>query len=244
MGGFGKIYQKLDDMRLSIVIPCYEMGGRGIYFLKRLLKTIILQDADRNDFEVIVSDHSLNEDIKNLCLDLSHSIEIDYVRNEQNRGSSSANLNNGIYHSRGEYIKPIFQDDCFHTTEDLSIILKNLKHDWIAHPYIHYNEDSERYFNSRIPSYNPEILKGVNTIGPPTCIAFKKDHNLFDENLIWFMDCEFYHRLYIKYGEPYIIQSGPISVNTVWGGQVTNTMINDNIISSETEYLNKKYDSN
>jgi glycosyltransferase involved in cell wall biosynthesis len=229
------------DLKLSIVIPCYEMGGNGKPFLERLLKTIILQDADIENFEVIVSDHSEDFLLRDTCLKFSDKLKLNYFKNPDNRGSSSANLNNAIINSNGEYIKPIFQDDFLHTVEDISIILENLNHDWSAHPYIHFDEDSKTYFNSRIPSYNEGILYGVNTIGPPTCVVFRNDENYFDENLIWFMDCEFYHRMYMKYGKPNIIKSGPISVNTVWKGQITNTLITDSVITKEMNYLKKIY---
>jgi len=232
-------------MKLSIVVPCYEMGGRGVYFLDRLFKTVYLQECDKDDFEVIVSDHSENDKISDYMLGVVYNSgrNVTYLRNREKRGSSSANINNAISEAKGDYIKPIFQDDRLYTTEDISIILENLKHDWLIHPYIHYNEGSKTYYNSRTPAYNSQILEGVNTIGPPTCVVFKNDNNYFDENLIWLMDCEFYHRLHLKYGHPHVVDSGPISVNTVWSGQISNTLINHSLIEKETNYIKEKYDS-
>jgi hypothetical protein len=52
---------------------------------------------------------SLNNHIKQLCDNWNPRLNILYVKNEHNRGSSSANLNNGIKKATGEYIKIIFQ---------------------------------------------------------------------------------------------------------------------------------------
>ncbi len=224
--------------KLTIAIPCYEMNNNGLRFLKRLLYSISTQKINFNDIEVIISDHSIDNKLRDIIDDFKFPII--YIKNEKNRGSSSANINNCIKHSNAEYIKPIFQDDFLIDNDALQIIIDNLDVPWLAHTYNHYDDKTDKYYNERIPYYNFKMIEGINTIGPPTCIAFKNDNNYFDEKLIWFMDTEFYHRLNIKYGEPRIIKSKPLISNTTWFGQITNTKINDDIISREKEYLESK----
>ena len=56
------------------------------------------------------------------------------------------------------------------------------------------------------------------------------------------MDTDFYYRMFIKNGNPIILQgSGPISVVTTWSGQTTNTSINDALIDKEMKYIKCKY---
>jgi len=50
-------------MKISIAIPCYEMHGRGTEMLQYSLNTIKKQV--NSDFEVVISDHSKNDDIFN-----------------------------------------------------------------------------------------------------------------------------------------------------------------------------------
>lgn len=44
---------------------------------------------------------------------------------------------------------------------------------------------------------------GVNTIGPPSVLSFvNAPPLLFNEDLVWLMDCEYYMRLLRRYGPP------------------------------------------
>ena len=81
-------------MFFSVVIPTYEMNGKGDEFLEN--NFIILKKQIFNDFNIIISDHSLNDNIKNICDKWKNELNIIYLKNENNRGSSSANLNNAI----------------------------------------------------------------------------------------------------------------------------------------------------
>jgi hypothetical protein len=47
---------------------------------------------------------------------------------------------------------------------------------------------------------------GVNTIGPPSVLSFVNTRPLlFNEDLVWLMDCEYYLRLLERYGPPVCI---------------------------------------
>jgi hypothetical protein len=61
-----------------------------------------------------------------------------------------------------------------------------------------------------LPTYNDNILCGYNTIGDPSCLTFKNENIIyFDVNLTWFVDCEYYYRLYKLFGNPYILSNTP-----------------------------------
>ena len=62
----------------------------------------------------------------------------------------------------------------------------------------------------------------------------------FDNNLLWYMDTDVYHRLGIKYGPPSICENITV-INRRHKYQVTNTKINDTLIYQEKQYLNRKY---
>jgi hypothetical protein len=81
----------------------------------------------------------------------------------------------------------------------------------------------------------------VNTISSPSSIAFLQGNNvLFDDNLSWFMDCEFYYRLQQR-EKLRVIQEILIG-NRCWSGQVTNTLITNELVVREKDHINKKYE--
>ncbi len=50
---------------ISICIPTHEMGGQGSEFLRQSFDILATQTFQ--DFDVVVSDHSKNDSIENLC---------------------------------------------------------------------------------------------------------------------------------------------------------------------------------
>ena len=88
---------------ISICIPTYEVNGKGVEYLNHSLS--ILQNQTYQDFEVVISDHSIDDGIKNLCESWKTRLDISYIRNEYGRGSISCNTNVAIKHAKGEVIK-------------------------------------------------------------------------------------------------------------------------------------------
>jgi glycosyltransferase involved in cell wall biosynthesis len=225
-------------MSLSVVIPCYEMNGNGARFLSQLLQTIDKQTI-KSKVEIVVSDDSKDESIYNVCKKYN-KLKIKYVKNKSKINNFSSNCNNGIKNSENDYIKPMCQDDFFVREDALEIFLNN-KSGWCASGCMHYSEEEKKFYNPLTPYYQDDILRGVNTISSPSSIAFLRDDSvLFDDNLSWFMDCELYYRLQQR-EEIRIIQEILIG-NRCWSGQVTNTLITDELVVREKNYINKKYE--
>lgn len=228
-------------MKISIVIPTYEMHGNGVEFLLKNLE--IFKSQTFQDFEVIISDHSLNEDIKNLCDSWSDILSIKYCKNTENIGNSSANLNNALKHVSGDIIKIIFQDDFLWDKNSLMNIKNAFELEpektWLISSSEH-SKDGVTFYRTFIPSCDIEKLSnGINTISSPSVISFlNKDVLQFDENLIWMMDCDYYIRMYKKFGTPIILESVNV-VNRVWSKQYNN-LISEERKKQETEYINNK----
>ena len=225
-------------MSMSVVIPCYEMNGNGAKFLKQLLQTIDRQTI-KSKVEIIISDDSAGDSIFKACEQFK-KLKIKHVKNESKIKNFSSNCNNGIKNSENDFIKPMCQDDFFVREDALEIFLNN-KSSWCASGCIHYNENEKTFNNPLVPYYQDDILKGVNTISSPSSIAFLQGDNvLFDDNLSWFMDCEFYYRLQQR-EKLRVIQEILIG-NRCWSGQVTNTLITDELVVREKDHINKKYE--
>ena len=176
------------------------MKGYGVEYLRFNIETIKKQTF--TDYEIIVSDHSVNDDIEELCDSIP---DIRYIRNACNRGSSSANLNKGILFASGQIIKPMFQDDYFHDTNALSIIHNILScgAKWVVCGNNVAVDHNTTLYNF-IPRWNDKIIYGNNTLSSPSCMAYLKCNEHWDERLIWLMDCNFYWRLFQRFGLPYL----------------------------------------
>lgn len=211
------------------------MGGKGDFFIDRCIKSILSQD--HQDVEIVVSDHSINDAVEKVCL--NHNVV--YKRNENKRGSSSANFNNAIQYCSGDIIKILCQDDVLYSNEALSSIkeeFKNSGKEWLVSSYYH-TTDYTTPVNLHHPS-KTEYHPLVNLTGTHSCLSITKNVDVFfDDYLIWFMDCEYYYRLYKKYSYPAYLFT-PTMMQTLWSGQVTNTLINNEVVDRETNHIIQK----
>ena len=210
---------------ISICIPTYEMGGRGHLFLKQSFDKLTRQIF--KDFDIIISDHSKDRLIEDLCLEYSNRLNIKYLKYNEKFGNSSANINNAIKNAHGKLIKILFQDDFLFSENSLKQIADNFdfnKDKWLITGCIH-SEDGTTLFKPFFPKYNRFIHLGNNTISSPSVLTIKNDSPiLFDEKLIWLMDCDYYKKCFIKFGDPKIITEINI-VNRIGSHQVSNTLV-------------------
>ena len=227
---------------ISIILPTYEMSGNGTMFLSKCLYKILQQDYQ--NYEVIISDNSKDREIESLVENF-HESRFKYFKSRHY--GSAANTNYGMSLASGDIIKPMFQDDYFFSTTCLSE-LANTEGKWFAYSRV---QDVGGMLSPVIkPFWNPNIIRGYNTISTPSCIAFQLEYDVvpyrglrqfFDDKLNWFMDVDFYYRLYKLYGEPTILKS--IVGVCEWKGRVTES-INHDIVIEEEEYINRKYNGN
>jgi len=226
---------------ISICIPTYEMRGKGDEFLKQSFD--ILTQQTFKDFDVVVSDHSKNDIIKNLCAAYKNKLDIKYFRNSEHIGNSSANINNAIKKAAGKLIKILFQDDFLYDDNSLEDVANNFdleKDRWLITACEHSN-DGINFYRPFYPKYNNKIHLGNNTISSPSVITIKNEQPLlFDENLIWLMDCDYYKQCYDKFGNPKILNKINI-VNRTGAHQVSNTAATTTIKNREYQYVLKKY---
>ena len=224
--------------KVSVCIPAYEMNGRGVKYLNQLLQTIDKQNY--SNFEVIISDHSLNDDIKNLALKFNR-LDLKYFKNDKGKGSSSANINNAIDHASGDIIKVMFQDDLFVNPNALEIVSNLLiEKQWGVCGCVHTKDDENTFFYRKIPEWSEDIIKGINTIGGPSTLFFKKTNIKFDERLLQYMDTDFYYAMYLKYGLPYI-EPRPLICSRYSTTSVTSTMVTDELVIREEKIVKEKY---
>lgn len=231
----------MDKSKISIAIPTYEMKGNGCFFLKKSLD--ILCNQTFKDFDVVISDHSRNNLIKNLCDEYIGKLEISYYKNNEGVGSSSANINNAIKKATGKLIKILFQDDFLYSEKSLEEIINNFdteKDNWLITACEH-STDGVTFFRPFFPKYNHLIHLGKNTISSPSVLTIKNENPLFfDERLLWLMDVDYYKRCYNKFGSPKILNEINV-VNQIGYHQVSRSTVNIMIKVKEIIYIIKKY---
>jgi hypothetical protein len=66
-----------------------------------------------------------------------------------------------------------------------------------------------------------------------------EDPLLFDPNLVWLLDCDYYKRLFIKYGQPVILDKVTVT-NGIGAHQATNRISVETKLK-ERDYLIKRY---
>lgn len=233
-------------MKISIAIPTWECNGRGSEFLDDLLRTIEIQTF--KDFEVVISDHSSNDDLLNVINSFSGKFKILYFKNEKDRGNGPANTNNSIEKCSGDIIKIMFQDDFFYDDESLEKINTQFEQniEWLMCGSNHTRDDGHSFYWDLYPEWNDNILNGVNTLGSPSSLAFRKQifkDTKFDPNLVMMMDCDFYYNVKEKYGHPFYYNDILVT-NRVHSNQISSRYIEDNYqvkINQELLYCKKKY---
>jgi glycosyltransferase involved in cell wall biosynthesis len=198
------------------------MHGQGTRCLSFGLETIARQSYP--SLEVVVSDHSRDESIARLCDSWANRLSLRYLRNERHRGSSSANANNALENAQGDLIKILCQDDYLADDGAIerTVAALGAGDNWLVSSY-GMTTDRASFRKVHVPSLTADIAL-VNSIGTHSCLTIRNlpEMELFDERLIWFMDCEYYRRLYDRYGAPVILDD-PTVVQLTWEGQVTNT---------------------
>jgi len=231
-------------MLITIAIPTYEMFPHGSRFLDFSLNKLAGQSY--KNFEVVISDHSKENDIEKVAEKWAEKLKITYIRKTYKTDNPSSNLNNIINNSKGEFIKILFQDDFLFDEFSLQKTVDKIKESnlpaWMVSSCQH-SEDGNNMIKSFYPEYNRRIHLGFNTISSPSVLTIKNDPSkiYFNENFKWLMDCVYYKDCFMKFGKPVIIEDITI-VNRLWGNQLTNQLSN---FVKEIEVLeaSKIYDS-
>lgn len=189
-------------VKISVVIPAYEMHGVGVKYIKELLESIKSQTY--TNFEVIVADHSVNSEIE--LVSQNWPFDIKHFYNERGRGNASVNMNEGLKRASGDIIKIMHMDDLFCNNNAFKLISESIseKYKWGVVGFNHVIE--------------PDPALVGETIGVDGCpstsffIRNVSEPDLFDENLVIINDKDMHTRLKIKYGEMAIISEMCVTI--------------------------------
>lgn len=141
----------------------------------------------------------------------------DYEIVTTEEGNASENTNNAIKKSKGNIIKVMYMDDYFTHKDSLQEIVDVFTGDWMM---IGCN-------NNKTPVYTGDVHLGNNKLGSPSCLVIRKGCEIeFDSKLKWLLDCDFYKKMYKRYGSPQILPGDLITIGE-GDHQATNLLTND-----------------
>lgn len=230
-----------NDPFFSIAIPCYEANGKGCYFLEKQFE--LLKQQSFQDFEIVISDNSQNNEIEKFCEKNQDFLKINHFY--YFKKGNSPNTNYALKKSKGKYIKIIFQDDFLYSKNSLLDIKNELQEKtmWLITACEH-SYDGFSCYRPFKPYYHDDIHKGNNTISSPSVLTIKNTDEkiFFDENLSWLMDVDYYKRCFIKFGLPHILNKINI-VNRTHNDQFSN-YCTEAVKQKEYNYILKKYSNN
>lgn len=201
---------------ISIGIPAYKKPQ----YVVRCLDSIVKQDYKR--LEVIISDDSPDEDIKEAIQPYSKLLDIKYYHN-QPALKSPKNWNNALDKSSGDYVLLMHQDDWFHASDALSTYVKAFEDasvDFVFCQNTAIDENGSKIILQERRSLLKDMAQKPNhlilsqIIGPPSNTMLRRNIPVrYDERFIWLVDVDYYSRLlkggyHYKYIERHLVSIG------------------------------------
>jgi len=229
--------------KVSLCIPAYKQ----VEYLRVTLNSVLKQDF--HDYELIVTDDSSDDSVKNLLSEFDFKGKLKYLRNSPSLGSPG-NWNYSMSQAKGEYIKILHHDDFFTSEHCLSKFVKLLDNnpdcsfafsgtviDLVLLKTKKIHSCTNKQFSKMI--HQPDRLFFSNYIGAPSATIIRKDSLLmFDESMKWLVDVDWYMQLI--YQNPNVVFTKEPLICTVHGGegQITQSVYSDkNIQVKEHAYL-------
>jgi len=234
-------------IKVSVCIPTYNNPE----LFKKCLHSVL--DQDYKNYEIVVSDDSTNDNIKDYVESLNLN-NLNYFKNARPLGSP-ANWNNALRKAKGKYIKIMHHDDYFTNKTSLGKFVKILDDNPTAkfcfsQSLVHFVSDNTFYVNKQNKgqiirmSREIEFLFFRNIIGAPSAVCFVNERKiLFEERFKWLVDVEFYIR-FLKLS-PYFVHIEEPLVTVLDGavGQITPDVSADRklVISENLELFSSVY---
>lgn len=232
------------EVKVSVVIPCYEYGGKGVRYLSDMFRTISQQSI--REVEVIITDHSVDNNIQDFCMDNIFDLNICYLKNKVDRGNASSNKNLGMSLATGKVVKMMYMDDYFFTKDALEKTynaLMNSDKMWLVCGTNHTRDDGRTFDTYLMPRWNDNMLRsrGNNTMSGVSVISYKnKDMDVrWDPNTCMLMDVDFYYSLRSKYGDCIYLNEYMITQRV--NEDALSSTISDEDVQKEFDYCRKKH---
>ena len=201
----------MESIKLTILIPTYNFK-LGINKILDCIESI--EDDLRDYIEIIISDDSDEEIIqksRNKSLK-KHFKNYFYFHNIENEGAIN-NWNKLISKAKGDYIWLLHHDEYWQKEKNIINyifeVIKNKNPNILILPITRSKYIKFQNFNILIKNRHitfkkilryfikkPKLLLKINIIGPPSALIYKKNKILYNKNLKYLVDVEFYINLF------------------------------------------------
>jgi len=225
--------------KVSVILPTYNRP----FFVAAAIQSVLNQSLQ--DFELIVVDDASMDSTREIVNQFKDK-RIKYIRHEINKGEA-ASRNTGILNSTGEYIALLDDDDeWFPDKLKVQVDCLQKRYDDVGCIYcglIFVHRTDNRILRQIVPNKKGNIYKEMvskNVIDSPSSVVIKRQCfekvGLFDEDLPYFVDYDFFLRVSKFFSFDYIER--PLLIYYVHEGQLSNDV---DVIKKGLEALQKKY---
>jgi len=225
-------------------MAAYEMSTYGDVFLEENFAHLERQTF--KDFEVVLGDHSRDRRILEVCDRWAERLPLTYIKNYRGRGSSAPNLNQTMKMVSGDFVIFLFQDDYLIKPDALAILDRTIagrEFSW-GKMGAAVTRDGREYYSSLVPVFDKRLIEGHNTMGNQSGLVVSREKLVeFDEQLFWLIDCEYFARLYLLYGEPLIVPEVCLSIR-IHPAAAGGAPIDPGRFAEEVEHVRKKLSKN
>ena len=208
-------------MKFSVCVPVFDPSQKYSAHLFQLLNSIKAQTM-KPDEVVITANHDLSY-LDSLQAIVNGDFELVFKRNESN--GSAENHNHATSLCRGEFVKIMHQDDFFVNDNALNLAYRSLHKSgkaWRVSRRDHFFESTSLVLGQAKPKLTWRNIDGINQIGPPSVVAFKRSAFIpFDGELKYMFDCDWYLKMWHSGGKPLISENVEVRVR-IHDGQATN----------------------
>lgn len=194
---------------ISILIPAYE-SGIGV---KIILDKVFLAIGKGLSIECIVSDDSRSDIVKDVVVHhaISKLCSFRYFRNGRSSGAVN-NWNMLLSKSRGSFVWFLHHDEFPYDDDAFQLILTKVGNGanvdfLILDCFVKtkffpvFRAHVPKVFKKIYLNFGPHWLFARNVIGSPSNVVVRKEIcNIFDNNLNWLVDVEWYYGIISKSG--------------------------------------------
>jgi hypothetical protein len=208
-------------MQLSICVPVFDPSQKYSGHLFQLLTSIKAQTM-LPDEVVVTANHDLEyyEAVREL---IDGDFELVFKRNTSKGSAENTNL--AVSLCRGEIVKIMHQDDFFVNVNALKFTYNSLHEsnkNWRVCAFDHFVESTSIRSRPSRPKIAWSLVNGVNGIGAPSVVAFKRSVFIpFDKELKYMFDCDWYLKMWHNWGKPLVSKKVEVRIR-IHSGQATN----------------------
>jgi hypothetical protein len=197
---------------ISVVVPVHDPTGSQRKRIIRLAHSIAAQDYPIT--QVVMTSRSALTYQGQVAKVLESVERFDFHIVDSR--SAAENLNLAMAAASEGIVKILFQDDFllgFDYVSKLVSTFSKSQSPWLVSRSVSYLENKSSFVRDLKPKYSESLRNGKNSIGPPSCVALRKQAVLpFSEDLIYMFDCEWYLKMAHTFGPPLVAKDIAVAV--------------------------------